>query len=91
MEYLRDNIGEPEYLIEFLLYDISDINEFEAMYQASNLPQKDTAITYSLYRVLNALTDGIVAAGIVFGDEPTGALNSKATDEVMDILANKVT
>ncbi|KUO51091.1 MAG: ABC transporter ATP-binding protein [Desulfitibacter sp. BRH_c19] len=25
---------------------------------------------------------------IVFGDEPTGALNSKATDEVMDILAD---
>lgn len=25
---------------------------------------------------------------IVFGDEPTGALNSKATGEVMDILAN---
>ena len=25
---------------------------------------------------------------ILFGDEPTGALNSKATNEVMDILAN---
>lgn len=62
---LQDNIGEIEYLIEFLLHDVKNVSEFEAIYQASNLPQKDTAITYSLYQVLNALTDGIVAAVIV--------------------------
>lgn len=62
---LRDNIGEIEYLIEFQLYDVNSVSDFEAMYQASSLPQKDAAITYTLYRTLNALTDGIVAAVIV--------------------------
>jgi putative ABC transport system permease protein len=64
-ELLRQNIGEPEYLIEFLLHDVNDLSEFERMYQASDLPQKDTVITYPLYRLLNALTDGIVAAVMV--------------------------
>lgn len=62
---LQDNIGETEYLIEFQLYDVNSVSDFETMYQASDLPQKDTAITYTLYRTLNALTDGIVAAVIV--------------------------
>lgn len=62
---LKQNTGELEYLIEFELEDVSRVSEFEAVYQASSLPQKDTAITYSLYQVLNALTDGIVAAVIV--------------------------
>lgn len=62
---MSDNAGELEYLIEFELYDVNNVSEFETMYQASDLPQKDTAITYSLYQTLNALTDGIVAAVIV--------------------------
>jgi putative ABC transport system permease protein len=64
-ELMRENIGEPEYLIEFLLYDVDKMSEFEAMYQASDLPQKDTAITYPLFRLLSSLTDGILAAVIV--------------------------
>jgi putative ABC transport system permease protein len=62
---LNKHIGEIEYLIEFLLYDVNSVNEFEAIYQSSDLPQKDTAVTYSLYQALNALTDGIAAAVIV--------------------------
>lgn len=65
MKILEENIGEKEYLIEFLLTDISKINEFEALYQSSKLPQNGTAITYSLYQLLNSLSDGIVAAVII--------------------------
>ncbi|PAD74506.1 ABC transporter permease [Paenibacillus campinasensis] len=62
---LRDHMGEIEYLIEFRLHDPDRVHEFEAMYQASGLPQKDTALTYSLYQLLNGITDGIAAAVIM--------------------------
>jgi len=62
---LYSNIGELEYLISFRLHDVNMIGEFEVMYQASNLPQTGVAITYSLFRMLNAITDGILAAVIV--------------------------
>lgn len=62
---LYSNFGQIEYSIEFLLHDASTVNEFGAMYQASSLPQKDTTITYSLFQVMSALTDGIMAAVIV--------------------------
>lgn len=58
-------MGEIEYLIEFRLHDPDRVHEFEAMYQASGLPQKDTALTYSLYQLLNGITDGIAAAVIM--------------------------
>lgn len=64
-KHLQGHIGQLEYLIEFLLTDKNRVSEFETIYQASSLPQKDTAITYPLYRVLNAVTDGIVAAVII--------------------------
>lgn len=62
---LHANLGESEYLIEFLLNDINKISEFETLYQSTNLPQTGTSITYSLYQVLNALSDGIVVAIII--------------------------
>ncbi|MCL1963924.1 MAG: ABC transporter permease, partial [Firmicutes bacterium] len=64
-EVLWGNIGEVEYLIEFLLHDVNDVREFERIYQASGLPSKGTAVTYSLFQVLNAITGGVVAAVIV--------------------------
>ncbi|WP_000580363.1 FtsX-like permease family protein [Bacillus cereus] len=63
---LKSNLGESEYLIEFQLHDLEKVNEFQDMYQASNLPQKGTAITYSLFKTLNALSDGVVAVVIIF-------------------------
>jgi putative ABC transport system permease protein len=63
---LKANLGESEYLIEFQLNDLDKISEFETMYQSSNLPQKGPAITYSLFKTMNALTDGIIAVVIIF-------------------------
>ncbi|WP_083511990.1 ABC transporter permease [Amphibacillus sediminis] len=62
---LQNHCSEEEYLIEFLLHDVNDVNEFEALYQSSSLPQQGTAINYTFYRVLNALTDGVVVAVIM--------------------------
>jgi len=62
---LKENLGETEYLIEFQLHDFGKISEFSNAYAASNLPKKGPAIDYSLLKVLNALTDGIVAAVII--------------------------
>ncbi|PQZ53293.1 ABC transporter permease [Bacillus sp. MYb209] len=62
---VKRNFGESEYLIEFQLTDLNKINEFENLYQSSNLPQKGPSITYSLYKTLNSLTDGIIAAVIM--------------------------
>ncbi|MGX2943577.1 FtsX-like permease family protein [Enterococcus alishanensis] len=59
---LENKISNQEYLIEFALKDDRTISEFEKQYAASNLPQSGTALTRSLYQVLNSLTDGIVIA-----------------------------
>lgn len=59
---LRQYINNQEYLIEFKLKDESTISKFEKQYEASNLPQSGTALTRSLYQILNSMTDGIVIA-----------------------------
>ncbi|MED1510626.1 ABC transporter permease [Bacillus proteolyticus] len=64
-ERIKGNFGESEYLIEFQLTDVDKINEFENLYQSSNLPQKGPSITYSLFKTLNSLTDGIIAAVLI--------------------------
>ncbi|WP_346817355.1 ABC transporter permease [Bacillus paramobilis] len=64
-ERIKGNFGESEYLIEFQLTDVNKINEFEILYQSSNLPQKGPSITYSLFKTLNSLTDGIIAAVLI--------------------------
>ncbi|PEL86802.1 ABC transporter permease [Bacillus wiedmannii] len=64
-ERIKGNFGESEYLIEFQLTDVNKIKEFENLYQSSNLPQKGPSITYSLFKTLNSLTDGIIAAVLI--------------------------
>ncbi|ATI52798.1 ABC transporter permease [Bacillus tropicus] len=64
-ERIKRNFGESEYLIEFQLTDVNKINEFENLYESSNLPQKGPSITYSLFKTLNSLTDGIIAAVLI--------------------------
>jgi putative ABC transport system permease protein len=62
---LKMNLGEIEYLIEFQLFDLKKIGEFTNSYESSNMPNKGPAIEYSLFKMMNALTDGIVAAVII--------------------------
>ena len=59
---MSEAIGEIEYLVEFQLNDINRVGEFEKLYLSSGLPQSGPTVTYSLFRLLNSITDGIVAA-----------------------------
>ena len=61
---LRETIAETEYLVEFLLVDDSQIGAFSSAYQASDLPQTGPAVDKGLFRIINSLSDGLVA-GIV--------------------------
>lgn len=62
---LQEQFGETEYLIEFELHDTSQASGFESLYHSSGLPQKGPALTRPLFRLLNSLADGIVAAVII--------------------------
>lgn len=66
LNVLKKNIGNVEYLIEFQLADLNKLNEFRNEYLSANLPKKGPAIDYHLFKTLNAITDGIMAAIIIF-------------------------
>jgi putative ABC transport system permease protein len=62
---LGEHFHEVEYLIEFLLTDPGQINEFSNAYLASGLPDRGPAVDHTLFKTLNALTDGIVAGVVI--------------------------
>lgn len=63
---LKVHLGQIEYLIEFQLKDVKRLNQFRNAYQTANLPQKGPAIDYPLFKMLNAITDGMIVAIITF-------------------------
>lgn len=52
--------GEEEYLIEFRLKDGADVNAFSTEYSMARLPENGPTITYSLIKMMNALSDGMM-------------------------------
>lgn len=64
-EILHKQLGEIEYMIEFQLYDTGKLQELETLFQDSGLPQKGTAMGYSLVKVINAMSDGVAASVII--------------------------
>ncbi|WP_260410380.1 ABC transporter permease [Paenibacillus sp. JGP012] len=62
---LKQGVGEMEYLIEFRLNDAAKTSEFTQAYQNAGLPNAGPVVTYGLFQVLNAMTDGIIAAVII--------------------------
>lgn len=65
LHMLKGNLGEIEYSIEFILADLSHLSEFSNQYEQANLPSKGPAIDYHMFKILQGLTDGIVAAVII--------------------------
>ncbi len=53
-------IGSEEYMIEFLLEEGADINDFSNAYINAKLPDNGPAITYPLIKMMNALSDGMM-------------------------------
>ena len=62
---LRKNIDETEYLIEFLLVNDSQISTFASAYQTSNLPKIGPAVDLGLFKIMNSLSDGLVAGVVI--------------------------
>ncbi|HKK64224.1 MAG TPA: FtsX-like permease family protein, partial [Clostridia bacterium] len=62
---LQKQFTESEYLIEFTLTDPGRIDEFSKAYLDSGLPKMGPAVDSRLFKTLNALTDGIVAAVVI--------------------------
>lgn len=65
-DYRRlESVGTTEYLIEFRLKDMAGLGAFEAAYSAAGLPANGPAVTWPLFRMLSAVSDGIMAAVIM--------------------------
>ncbi len=64
-ETLSKISGETEYLIEFRLIDPSESGAFETAYMNAGLEANGPTITYPLFKMMNALADGITAAVII--------------------------
>ncbi len=62
---LAGHFQEKEYLIEFLLTDTDRMDEFSVAYLSSDLPKKGPSLDATLFKTLNALTDGIVAGVVI--------------------------
>lgn len=62
---IKNNFGDREYLISFQLKDINDLQEFRNLYSQANLPQKGPTIDIQLLRLMNSLTDGLIAAVVI--------------------------
>jgi putative ABC transport system permease protein len=54
------NFGSTEYLIEFRLKDLSTLSAFEAAYTTAGLEANGPTITYPLFKMLNAISDGMM-------------------------------
>lgn len=57
--------GTVEYLIEFRLHDLSALSAFETAYSAAGLPANGPALTWPLFQMLSAISDGIMIAILV--------------------------
>lgn len=62
---LQEHFTEREYLVEFRLADPDRLDSFSKTYLASNMPKTGPSVDMRLFKTLNALTDGIVAAVVI--------------------------
>ena len=61
---IRD-LGSVEYLIEFRLKDLSALGAFETAYTSAGLEANGPTITYPLFKMMNAISDGLMIAVIL--------------------------
>ena len=61
---LRD-YGREEYIIEIRAVDTGKINSISNLYALSSLPKDGPAVTYSLIKMMNALSDGMMIVLII--------------------------
>src|SRR5699024_172507 len=66
LKEIQSHVVDVEYAIEFLLTDTDHLNAFHSMYESSGMPHQGPTIDYLLIKALNAITDGIIVALIIF-------------------------
>ena len=59
------NLGSMEYLIEFRLKDMSELRAFETDYASAGLEANGPTVTYKLFQMMNALSDGMMIGVIL--------------------------
>lgn len=65
-DYLEiKSLGSMEYLIEFRLKDFSGLGAFETAYTSAGLEANGPTITYGLFKMINAISDGLMIAVIL--------------------------
>ncbi|WP_169089742.1 ABC transporter permease [Paenibacillus sp. PL91] len=57
--------SNPEYLIEFRLKDMSGLGAFETAYANAGLEMNGPTVTYALFRMMNAISDGMMIGVIL--------------------------
>jgi len=57
--------GSVEYLIQFRLHDLDRLSTFGTAYSAAGLEANGPTITYPLFRIMNAISDGLMIAVIL--------------------------
>lgn len=60
-----ESLGNTEYLIEFRLMDLSTLGTFETAYTSAGLEANGPTITYPLFKITNAINDGLMIAVIL--------------------------
>lgn len=58
-------MGNVEYLIEFRLHDLADLSAFETAYSNAGLPSNGPTLTWPLFKMMSAISDGIMIAVIM--------------------------
>ncbi|WP_053374393.1 ABC transporter permease [Paenibacillus sp. FJAT-27812] len=59
------SLGNTEYLIEFRLKDMSALSAFETAYASAKLEMNGPTVTYALFRMMNAISDGMMIGVIL--------------------------
>ncbi|WP_044480582.1 ABC transporter permease [Paenibacillus antibioticophila] len=57
--------GNTEYLIEFRLKELSNLGAFETAYASAGLEANGPTVTYPLFKMINALSDGMMIGVIL--------------------------
>lgn len=66
-EQLRAAGGIPEIIVEYRLTDPTLANDFQNSYEANeSMPKNGQAVTGDMIRIINAISDGLVAVALMF-------------------------
>ncbi|WIY83739.1 ABC transporter permease [Propionimicrobium sp. PCR01-08-3] len=59
--------GSPEIIVEYLLSDPALASDFQTAYESDDgLPKNGQGVTFEMIRIINVISDGLVAAALVF-------------------------